>query len=206
MVSEDDPYTIDFRMTMEFIIPGEVPTINFLIDRLQEGLERNATQAEFIADLNTMSDTNPFSETVSFVVVSRPPVSAAEMSRGGGKQPQDDRIKQVGKSNVLVTLLVGMGCIVIVGAGLMWRKKKLGMSAASDSNQIFSLFDKTTKKNTPDSKISGIYGADEETMNYLNSLRKRYRDHDNDETSSCASNDRNIAAMEQSDFDDEDEC
>lgn len=27
MVSEDDPFTVDFKMTLEFIIPGEVPTI-----------------------------------------------------------------------------------------------------------------------------------------------------------------------------------
>ena len=27
MVSDDDPYTLDFRITLEFIIPGEVPTI-----------------------------------------------------------------------------------------------------------------------------------------------------------------------------------
>jgi len=25
--SENDPYTVDFRVTMEFVIPGEVPTI-----------------------------------------------------------------------------------------------------------------------------------------------------------------------------------
>jgi hypothetical protein len=205
MVSEDDPYTVDFRMTLEFIIPGEVPTINFLIDRLQDGLERDTSKAFFIADLNSMSETNPFAGTVSFQVVSRPPVSVAEISRGGGKQAQDDSIEQVGKSNVLVSLLAGMGCVVIVGAGLMWRKKKLDMSAVSESNQIFSLFDKTKKKKTPDSNTSGIYGADEETMNYLNSIRKRYRDHDNGETSSCNSNDRNIAAVEQTEFDDEGE-
>jgi len=203
MVSEYDPYTVDFRMTLEFIIPGEVPTINFLIDRLQDGLERDTSKAFFIADLSSMSETNPFSGTVSFEVVSRPPVSAAEKSRGGGKQAQDDSIEQVGKSNVLVSLLAGMGCVVIVGAGLMWRKKKLDMSAASDSNQIFSLFDKTKKKTTPDSNTSGIYGADEETMNYLSSIRNRYRDHDSGETSSCTSNDRNIAAVEQTEFDDE---
>ena len=27
MVDEDDPFTLDFKMTLEFIIPGEVPTI-----------------------------------------------------------------------------------------------------------------------------------------------------------------------------------
>lgn len=27
MVDEDDPFTVDYRVTLEFIIPGEVPTI-----------------------------------------------------------------------------------------------------------------------------------------------------------------------------------
>ena len=27
MVNEDDPFTVDYRVTLEFIIPGEVPTI-----------------------------------------------------------------------------------------------------------------------------------------------------------------------------------
>ena len=27
MVSDDDPFTVDFRITLEFLIPGEVPTI-----------------------------------------------------------------------------------------------------------------------------------------------------------------------------------
>jgi len=199
MVSEDDPYTVDFRMTLEFIIPGEVPTINFLIDRLQDGLERDTSQAFFISDLNSMSETNPFSRTVSFEVVSRPPVSAAEMGRGGGNQPQVDSIEHEGTKNVLISLLAGMGCIVLVGAGLMWRKKKYNQSAVSDSNQTFSLFDKTNKKGTSTSaNSSGVYGADEETMDYLNSIRKRYLDHDgNKKLSSSASNNDNIAAAEQ---------
>jgi len=199
MVSEDDSYTVDFRMTLEFIIPGEVPTINFLIDRLQDGFEKDTSQAFFISDLSLMSATNPFSKTVSYQVVSRPPVSAAEMGRGGGKQPQVGDSEHVGKNSVLISLLAGMGCLVLIGAGLLWRKKNSIESAASGSNQTFSLFDKTNNKSTStSSRTSGVYGADEETMNYLNSIRKRYRDHDGSKkSSSSASNDNNIAAVEQ---------
>jgi len=199
MVSEDDSYTVDFRMTLEFIIPGEVPTINFLIDRLQDGFEKDTSQAFFISDLSLMSETNPFSKTVSYQVVSRPPVSAAEMARGGGKQPQGGDSEHLGKNRFLISLLAGMGCLVLVGAGIMWRKKNSNGSAVSDSNQTFSLFDKTNNKSSStSSRTSGVYGADEETTNYLNSIRKRYRDHDGSKkSSSSASNDNNIAAVEQ---------
>ena len=92
-----------------------------------------------------------------------------------------------------------MGCLVLVGAGIMWRKKNSNGSAVSDSNQTFSLFDKTNNKSSStSSRTSGVYGADEETTNYLNSIRKRYRDHDGSKkSSSSASNDNNIAAVEQ---------
>lgn len=74
----------------------------------------------------------------------------------------------------------------------------------SDSNQTFSLFDKTNKKgtSTAGSKTSGLYGADEETMNYLNSIRKRYRDGGSAKSSPSASNGNNIAAVDHDDDDD----
>jgi hypothetical protein len=122
-----------------------------------------------------MSETNPFSKTVSIKVVSRPPVAAAEMGPGGGKKP--GIMEHVGKNTLLISLLAGMGCVVLVGAAIVWRRKRAKGDAVSDSNQTFSLFDKSKKGASTDSKTSGTYGADEETMNYLSSIRKRYRDH-----------------------------
>lgn len=175
MVNEEDPYTVEYQVTLEFQIPGEVPTINFLINSLQDALEKDTSQAFFISDLSSMSETNPFSKTVSIKVVSRPPVAAAEMGPGGGKKP--GIMEHVGKNTLLISLLAGMGCVVLVGAAIVWRRKRAKGDAASDSNQTFSLFDKSKKGASIDSKTSGTYGADEETMNYLSSIRKRYRDH-----------------------------
>mmetsp|Transcript_16357 Transcript_16357/g.41010 ORF Transcript_16357/g.41010 Transcript_16357/m.41010 type:complete len:424 (+) Transcript_16357:107-1378(+) len=183
---ENDPYTVEFKLTLEFVIPGEVPTINFLIDRLQAAFEMETSQAFYIADLSEMSETNPFSKTESFIVVSRPPVSAAEMDRTGGNS-KGPGVEIVGNNYVLISVLAGMGCVVLVGTGLMWKRKKRG--AVSDSNEAFSLFDKSNKKG----KIAGIYGADEDTMNYLNSIRKRYKD--NGKSSSSVTDDENIAVM-----------
>lgn len=194
--SEDDFFNVNFLLTLEFIIPGEVPSINFLIDGLQGALE--TSQSSFIEDLNVMSETNPFSKTVSFEITSRPAVASVELGPGGGR-PQLGGVDKLGKNNVLIPVIAAMGCVVLIGAGLMWRKKKIKKGAVSDSNEAFSLFDKSNKSATSsDSNSSGIYGADEDTMSYLNSIRKRYRDNGDKKSPSVASNDNNIAPVDQS--------
>lgn len=147
-----------------------------------------------------MSETNPFSKTVSVEVTSRPAVASVEMGPGAGR-PQLGGIGKLRKNNVLIPVLAAMGCVVLIGAGLMWRKKKINKGAVSDSNEAFSLFDKSNKSKSAtssNSKTSGIYGADEDTMSYLNSIRKRYRDNGGKKSSSVASNDDNIAPVDQS--------
>eukprot|EP00536_Pseudo-nitzschia_multiseries_P001034 jgi/Psemu1/250166/estExt_Genewise1Plus.C_130038 len=193
MVNDNDPFTVDFKLTLEFIIPGEVPTINFLIDQLREGLETETSQAFFMSRLETMSETNPFSQTVSFEVVSRPPMSVAEMATGGGepKKTQIDNIESGNKSHVLVSVLAGMGCVVLVVAGILWKKKKPKQSGDSVPDQGFSLFDKSSKNDESESSTCG-FGADEETMNYLMSLRRKYLD-----TEPIGSSHSQIAAVEQ---------
>jgi hypothetical protein len=167
-------------------------------------LKRDSSKDFFISEyLSEMSETNPFSKTTDFKVLSPPSVSAAEMDRTGGN-PQVGGTERLGKNNVLISLLAGAGLVALVGVGLMWRKKKFNHGDVSDSNQTFSLFDKTNKKgtSTAGSKTSGLYGADEETMNYLNSIRKRYRDGGSAKSSPSACNGNNIAAVDHDDDDD----
>ena len=165
-VNEDDPFTIDFTLMLEFIIPSEVPTINFLVDNLEEGLERDTSKAFFISDLSEMSKTNPFSKTVSIEVVSRPPISATEIM-GDGNQPKASKLYSENKKSIMVSILVGLGCVVLVAVGVLWaRKKKYNRRLVSGDS----------------SEPTGVYGADKETMSYLNSIRKRYKDHDENES------------------------
>ena len=53
-VNEDDPFTVDFVLTLAFIIPGEVPTVNYLIDGLQDGLESDTSMAFFVSDFRNI--------------------------------------------------------------------------------------------------------------------------------------------------------
>lgn len=169
---------------------------SFLIEQLQEGLESETSKAFFISKLSTMSETNSFSKTVSYTVVSRPPMSTAEATTSGaGNSPQSGSVLSKNKKSILVSALVGVGCVVLIGAGLIWKRKS-NQGAVTGSTEPFSLFDKSNtkgKQNSP--KSAGAYGADKETVSYLNSLRKRYKDNDVNEKSSHSRG--NMAAVEQ---------
>lgn len=181
-VNEENPFTVDLVVTLEFIIPGSVPTINFLIDRLQDGLERETSMAFFVSDLSTMSRTNPFSNTVSIEVISRPAITEAEILGEDDVNPSSGSNSNK-NMHILASFFAGMGCVILVVAGLVFvRKMKKNKDDVSKSGQTFALFDKAKdSKSNPDaieSGSSGIYGADEETTSYLNSIRKRYKDID----------------------------
>mmetsp|Transcript_49934 Transcript_49934/g.53909 ORF Transcript_49934/g.53909 Transcript_49934/m.53909 type:complete len:524 (-) Transcript_49934:507-2078(-) len=178
-VNEDDPFTVDFVVTLAFIIPGEVPTVNYLIDGLQDGLESDTSMAFFVSDLSTMSKTNPFSKTMSIEVVSRPPVSETEMKNDGENSPSG--VMTIKSKNILISFFAGIGFFIFVVAGFMWvKKRRFNKNAISEPDQTFALFDKpnNNKNKSADLEFSGVYGADDETMSYLNSIRKRYKDHD----------------------------
>lgn len=197
-VSDEDQYTVEFKLVLDFLIPGEVPTINFLIDQLREGLETETSQLFFISKLETMSETNPFSGTEKYNVVSRPPMSAAEIA-GGGRKPQVNTVENTGKHYILASVLAGMGCVVLVGAGLLWRNKHSAESSTPVSGQKFSLFDKSRKNDdSSGANSTGLYGVDTETMSYLKSLRLRYSKDRDDKTPSLSPK-SNIAAVEHDD-------
>lgn len=196
MASEGDSFVVEFKLSLAFVIPGEVPTINFLIDHLRDAFEKETSAAFYLADLTEMSETNPFSKTVSYEVLSYPPVSAAEMDRTTGGPSQIGGIEILGSNYMLVSLLAGAGFVVLIGTGMMWKKQK-SKRAISDSNEAFSLFDKSNKKGS-----SGVYGADDDTMNYLNSIRKRYKDNGGNSSSDSVSSDENLAIAGSGSYDD----
>lgn len=164
---------------------------SFLVDRLRDGFEGETSKAFFLADLSVMSETNPFSKTASYEVLSYPPVPSAT---GGSSQIAG--IEILGSNYMLVSILAGTGFLVLIGTGLMVKKQK-SKRAISASNEAFSDFDKSNKKG---SRGKGVYGADDDTMNYLNSIRKRYKD--NGGSTVADSDDENLAIAGSGSYDD----
>jgi hypothetical protein len=164
VVNEDQPFTVDFRVTVEFVIPGEVPTIQFLIDRVREAFEQDVAIQNYIFDLNQMSETNPFSETVSISLVDNVEggnINNGAVSGGPIKPPKvSDTSTKPEKSSMLITLLAGIGSFVVVTVGVLWARNK-GYLRRDDHLE----------------KSAGDL-IDEETEQYIDSVRKRYKDDD----------------------------
>jgi len=161
-VNEDKPFVVDFVVTLAFVIPGQVPTVKFLSDRLHDGLkvhpqlgsngnvddERDpapsSTSAFFVANLRkTMSQTNPFSKTVSIEVVRHssnsslpvpsvvPSVSDTELTGTSGTRSSRRFISMItttelGKHIVIASFLAGMGCVILIATAMRfrWENKK----------------------------------------------------------------------------------
>jgi hypothetical protein len=191
LIDEDTPFLVSFRVTLDFVVPGEIPTVQFLIDRVQESFEEDASRTTYLLDLSTMSETNPFSATTSFsLITGSGNTSNGIVGRpGGSNQPPmvftDNGV--MSKKTVMVTSLSCIGFLILLLVGFLWvrghKKPKFRPPRSSESASTLPFYsgklgidnrgDETER--SVDSMEYG--GADVETMSYLNSLRERYKDH-----------------------------
>jgi len=187
LINEKEPFTVDFRVDLEFAIPGEVPTANFLIDRIREAFGRETSVSSYLFDLNQMSETNPFSAATAFDLVTKahevPPGSAGVNSGPVIQKPPSDPITNSGdppeKSRMIVIFLVGTGSFVVVVLGFFWmRGRHLRRSVSSRLSR--DKLDESCHTMIDDpAKSAGINNEDEENR-YLDSIRQRYRDQEED--------------------------
>lgn len=169
LLGNDEPFTVDFKARLDFVIPGEVPTVGFLIDRIRESFERDASSASYLFDLNAMSETNPFSSTTSFRLVDRAIPSSLNDGEGGTSS-KDSTTESSKKKYVLITVCASIGFLILLGILFLWRRQTPKLSTINEmDNGAVSSRDE--------------YDADEETMRYLNTIRKRYQDEEDHENS-----------------------
>jgi hypothetical protein len=199
MINTDTRFTVDFRVTLDFGVPGEVPTVQFLLARLTEAFEREASANQYLFDLNDMSTTNPFSATTSFTLIAKTNSDQGTVAGGLAGAPGSNRPppvsnaggddKGLAKKYVFIIFFSAFACLLLGLAALMWFrgrndrkfpphspdrsnnldlpvfKGKLGIASRSENGD-----------DTDRSESSDAYGADDETVQYLKSLRQRYRD------------------------------
>lgn len=188
LINEDTPFLVSFRVTLDFAIPGEVPTVQFLIDRVREAFERESSRTTYLFDLNTMSETNPFSATTSFSLIAGSENSSDGVVGGPGSNKPPDVSSDDGvmtKKHVMITFLSGIGFLIVVSAGFLWvrgnKKPEFRPQRHSESTSTLSFYNgklgiDSRGDETERSAESTEYGADDETVQYLNSLRERYKD------------------------------
>ena len=171
-----DPLTVSFQVGANFYIPGEVPTLPSMLERVQESFKEDEA-VRFLSELGEMSSTNPFSYTVSFEVIRQLPDSAT------GNRPTSNNPSNpvsVEKKKVIFPLLAGVGFLILVTIGFLWvRKRRVGV----DDVRQLSLDQGDHSKDTNDEESgfptadykAQVHGPDDETLRYLNTIREKYK-------------------------------
>lgn len=170
----DNPLIVRLYITVTFVVPGNVPTMSNLFDRMQDAFSgQRAT--EYIALLNDMGLGNPFRNAVSVVLVHDVPANM--------KDPQSDENDGSSfKDNTaqFLSVVIGSSVLVLVTLGLIWACRQSRRSRDEPINQM-SLDDveqqdlddlKRQAFNNPKSR-----GANEaNTRAYIQTIRNRYSD------------------------------
>lgn len=175
-LDENEPFTVDFEVSLDFIIPSDIPTVGFLIDRIREAFERDASSASYLFDLNEMSETNPFAAATSFNLVEHSAAPAAGVNSEQG-EPQDGDSSASEDSTtkyVMIALIVVIGFLVLSALAFLWLRDHRSKSLSEeDKNGIGAVSRRNSSRDE--------YNADEDTIRYLNTIRKRYRDEEEDQ-------------------------
>lgn len=206
MLNDDGPFKVDFLLGFDFIIPGEVPTVPFLLDWVEEAFEREASINSYLWDLREMSDTNPFSATESFEIVHEIPQEAVGFSDGPGGpfNNQGPTVESSGdKKKVMIIFLSGIGFLVLVLVGLLWvRQRRFNRQAVckeEDENEFISSTEKDGYKDEDDSENESqrFSSQEEDAVHYLDTIRKRYNDDEDAHTVKTAFEDVDVDMPEE---------
>ena len=169
LLGDDEPFTVDFKVSLDFLLPSEVPTVGFLIDRIREAFERDSSSASYLFDLNAMSETNPFSGTTSFSLIDRSAAAAADVNNEPGQSPKDVTTETTTKNYIMISLMVVIGFFVLAAAAFLWVRSRRDKHRTTEAQ--IDIGSGIHQRSSNDE-----YNADAETMRYLNTIRKRYRD------------------------------
>ena len=197
MINTDTPFTVDFRVTLEFGVPGEVPTVQFLLARLGEAFDREASSQQYLFDLNAMSTTNPFSATTSFTLIAKTNSDQGTVAGGLTGGPGSNRPPMVSNTNddkrlstmhVIIIILSVVMFLTLCLLGYLWYTGRDGgrkfppYDPDRDNTMDIPIFKgklgiaSRSENGDTESEYSDPYGADDETVAYLKSLRQRYKD------------------------------
>jgi hypothetical protein len=145
-----------------------------------------------------MSETNPFSATKSVVIVRVNPDEAIGFSEGPGGPWRDPRVENSGsdKKKVLIGLISGTCLLVFVAVGLLWIRQRRSSRRVTESDDECTLDSGSDPKERDRLKMTGSSGIlktgsskqfsshaqEEDTVTYLNSVRRRYKDEEDERT------------------------
>jgi hypothetical protein len=173
-----NPFIVDVTATTNFDIPGEVPTYDYLSGQVKRAFELLADAADqyetdynsYLNELSQMSDTNPFQSTVDIVFSQWDPNDANEQSQGPNSQSNSSTLASI------APLLGALAFVVLVIAALLWLKVRQSdnQALANDPRRLAGAKDNDDEDDRDTQCSTSSFGADEESLRYLDEVRKEY--------------------------------
>lgn len=164
----NDPLVVRYFVTASFAIPGNVPTMRNLFDRMDDAFSGEASR-QFVSILNEMGSGNPFRNTRSVALINDTPVSATGTGSSGGGSERSPVTSSLPK---LISIILGAGVLALVVAGLVWVCRKVrGNNAEHVANAGDDKRRELNVKKQPENLTS-----ESRTIGYLQKIRNRYRD------------------------------
>ena len=201
----EDPFFVDFLVGLDFVVPGEVPTVPFLLDWVEESFERPTSMSSYISDLQAMAETNPFSATKSVSIVRNSPDNAVGFSDGPGGPWKDPRTKSRATESkmFMIGLISGIAFVVFILVGLLWvrqRQSRLVVTenngkstpdsdSESDTDELNHLNVKMGSSPKRRNSTQRFSSQEEDAVRYLDSVRRLYKEEEDQQTVKTAFDD-----------------
>jgi len=163
-----DPLIVRFFVTATFTIPGNVPTMTNLFDRMNDAFSGYRAR-QYISILNGMGTGNPFKNTRSISLINETPASAMGSGNSGGTKESPT----TNNTPKLVSIIVGAGVLALVIAGLVWVCRKSRQYDADELKRMALDDDQLVVFNSKEPSLSK---AEANAIGYLQRIRNRYRD------------------------------
>jgi hypothetical protein len=113
---------IEFDAAGHFYIPGNVPFPVLLYTTLEDCFATDCLD-NYLSELQSMSDTNPFSKTtaVKFMGSNREQsIEGSPQSPSGPKSPSTPKVEVKRNMRVILIILAGVGCCLLAALGFLW--------------------------------------------------------------------------------------
>lgn len=170
----DNPLVVRLYITVSFIVPGNVPTMSNLFDRMKDAFSGEPA-SEYVAMLNEMGLGNPFRNTRSVLLVNDVPVTMPDTESEGndGSSFKDNNAQ-------FLSVVICSAVLVLVIFGLIWACRQRRRSRDAANNQM--ILDDVEQQRAADLKKQASLntksrGANEaNTRAYIQTIRNRYSD------------------------------
>lgn len=169
----DNPLIVRFYVIPSFNIPGNVPTMTNLFDRMNDAFS-GARVPEYISILNSMGMYNPFKNTRAIALINETPVSlkGTENSGGGDGSSLDDN------DSKFWSIVIGAAVLVLVIVGLLWvyHQRQREKADAIHRMELDDVEDQDIASLKRRAFSTKALRTDANTSGYLDSIRNRYKD------------------------------